>query len=611
MLIGIAVIITSLLYSIMVCITYSSKRKLNNIENKIYSFMLKINIIGLILELGCCFLVSHKDVSSIISILNIVTNKIFLIYMLTWLFIFTLYIVLISFFDGEKSKIEKRKKIILSFFISYIILILLLLILPTYYFNDGIYVYSYGPSTNVIAIIGGFSILLNFYCVIKKFRDIEKKKYYPLFVLLLLMVFALILRNINPGLIFINSVFAFITVLMYFTIENPDVQMLEELSKSKEYAENSNNEKSIFLCKVTQRLREPLKEINRYSKEALMENDLEVIKEKLKEIKYSSSTSLILVNDVLDISELENRKIGLGNHKYQPGNLCKGLSTITNIQLKEKSVEFRFNYDQSIPKYLSGDSLRLKQILSTLLENAIKHTEDGFIEFNVNSVIKHDICRLIFIVEDSGKGMKADQVNHLFDKSEISHFENSNIDDSQKNLVFVKTLIDLIGGTITVNSEYGKGSKFMVVVDQKIIEEKDTQVTKAVKQYENMYVHQSRILIVSSDEKINKKISLILNKKNLQYDIVSTGQGCLEKIRNKENFQFILMNEELPKLSSVHTFEKLKTINGFDIPVVLMIKHKDIETKDTYINIGFSDTIEIPIHGEELKQIVEKYIHNS
>lgn len=609
MLIGIAVIIASLFYGIMVYVTYSAKRKLNNIENKIYKFLLSISLIGLLLELGCCFLVIHKDTSAWFSILNVIVNKIFLIYMLTWVLIFTLYIVLISFFEQEQQIVKNKGKIIFISVGCYVILTLLLLILPTYYHYDGNYVYSYGPSANVIAVVGGITILLDFYCLLKNFKHVSKKKYYPLFVLILLMVFALILRNINPGLIFINSVFAFITVLMYFTIENPDVQMLGEIYKAKEYAENSNNEKSLFLFKVTQRLREPLKDINRLSKEALMESNVDTIKESLREIKFSSNTSLALVNDVLDISELENRKITIENHKYQPSNLFGGLARIIKLQLKEKNVELRFNYDQSVPEYLSGDSLRIKQIVSTLLENAATYTRDGFIEFNVNAVVKYDVCRLIIVVEDSGRGMTADQLNHIFDKNKVDAYENHEIDDSQKNLVFIKTLIDLIGGTITVTSQIEKGTKFIVVIDQKIPMKEKTEVTKAVAQYENIYVNQDCVLVVTSDEKIEKKLISLLKKFHVDYNVVKNGQACLEKVRNKENYQLILMDETLPKLSSIHTFEKLKTIESFKVPVVLMTKHGDIETKDTYINIGFGDTIGVPITKDEIKQILNKYMN--
>lgn len=596
-----------LAFSILLVIIYFSKKRLNTIENKLYSWIIVTNLFGLLIDISCHWALKITDSATLMAFTIL---RLYLVYLISWLVIFTVYIRFISYQKQPKQQKKLIKSIKKEWTIIYWILIIVMFLLPMHVSYNGTNGYTYGASINIIYVASGICIVAWLRSLLKNFRNIKQKRYLPLFVFIVFGAVVATIQMLNPSIILMTGMETFVSFMMYFTIENPDIQLLRELHKAREYAENSHNEKSMFLFKVTQRLREPLKEINRYSKEALMENDVEIMKEKLREIKYSSNESLALVNDVLDISELENRKIVLGIHKYKPENLCKGLSTITNIQLREKSVEFRFHYDQSIPKSLSGDSLRLKQILSTLLENAIKHTEKGFIEFNVNSIKKHDMCRLIFVIEDSGKGMKADQVNHLFDKSKVNPFENLNIDDSQKNLSFVKTLIDLIGGTITVNSEYGKGSKFMVVVDQQIIEEKDTQLTKAVKQYENMYVNQDRILIVTSDEKTAKKLSMLLKKFHIDYDIVKSGQCCLEKIRNKENFELILMDDELPKLSSVHTFEKLRTINGFDIPVVLMTAHKDIETKDTYITIGFSDTIEIPIHKEQLKKIVEKYIHN-
>ncbi len=607
MLIGISTICCSLLYSIMVYIIYTSKKRLNNVENKIYNILLAISILGLILELGCNFFLYNMNKSEIFTFMNNVVNKLFLIYMLTWELLFALYTFLISFFENNavKKKENLKDKALLSMMIIYVLSSILILILPTYYFNDGKYVYSYGASADMIMVIGGICIAFEIFCLWKNRKKINKKKYIPLFVLMLLIIFLALLRHINPGITIINSAFAFITVLMYFTIENPDVQMLGELYKAKEHAENSNNEKSMFLFKVTQRLREPLKEMNRLSKEALMESNMEQIKENLQEIKYTSNDTLALVNDVLDISELENRKISISNHKYQPMNLFKSLANITKSQLKEKPIELRFNYDQTIPTSLVGDSLRIKQILMTLLENAVTHTKTGFIEFNVNPIIKHEICRLVIVIEDSGKGIEVDKLTHLFDKPQTNNLENRVIDDSRKDLVFVKTLIDLIGGTITVNSESEKGTKFTVVIDQKIPTEKETKVTAAVKQYQNLYVNKEHILIVTEDEKINKKLSIILKKLQLEYHIVATGQECLQKIRNKEKYDLIIIDENLPKLSSVHTFEKLKTLT--DIPVILITEHEDIETKDTYINLGFSDTINKSINKEEIKQILKKY----
>lgn len=592
-----------LAFSILLVIIYFSKKRLNTIENKLYSWIIVTNLFGLLIDISCHWALKITDSAPLIAFAIL---RLYLVYLISWLVIFTVYIRFISY----QKQPEQQKKLIKSikkeWTIIYWILIIVMFLLPMHVSYNGTNGYTYGASINIIYVASGICIVAWLRSLLKNFKNIKQKRYLPLFVFIVFGAVVATIQMLNPSIILMTGMETFVSFMMYFTIENPDIQLLRELHKAREYAENSNNEKSTFLFNITQQLREPLREISRLSKDALMETDSEIIKSNLTEIKYSAKNALSLVNSVLDISELENRKISITAHKYQPVNLFNSLVRATKLQAKEKDLELRFNYDQSIPEYLSGDSLRLKQILGTLLENAVIHTDKGFIEMSVNSVIKYDVCRLIVTVEDSGKGIEVEQLNNLFDKSKND--TSKGVDDSQKNLVFIKTLVDLIGGTITVNSEIGKGSKFVVVVDQKIPTKQESELSKAVKQYENIYVNQDHVLVVTSDEKIEKKLTTLFKKFHVDYSIVKNGQECLEKIRNKESYQLILMDETLPKLSSVHTFDKLRTIDGFDIPVVLMTKHKDIETKDTYINIGFYDTIGVPIAKEEIKQILDKYI---
>ena len=593
-----------LAFSILLLIIYFSKKRINTVENKLYSWLIVTNLFGLIIDISCHWMLKITETAPLIAFTVL---RLYLVYLITWLVIFTVYIRFISYQKQPEQENRLIRNIKREWTLIWWLLVIVMFLLPMHVSYNGTNGYTYGPSINIIYVASGICIIAWLRSLLKNFKNIKQKRYLPLFVFIVFGALVAAIQMFNPSIILMTGMETFVSFMMYFTIENPDLQLLRELHREKENVENSNNEKSTFLFNITQQLREPLREISRLSKDALMENDNGIIKNNLTEIKYSAKNALSLVNSVLDISEMENRKILITDHKYQPANLFNGLARATKLQIKEKNIELRFNYDQSIPEYLHGDSLRLKQILSTLLENAVKHTEKGFIELSVNSVIKYDVCRLIVTVEDSGIGIKTEQLGMLFEKEKSP--EVNDIDDSQKNLSFIKTLVDLIGGTITVNSEIGKGSKFVVVIDQKITTKTESELTKAVEQYEKMYIHQDRILIVTEDESISKKIPALLKKYHLDYEIVKNGQECLEKIRNKENYQLIFMDEALPKLSSVHTFDKLRTIEGFHTPVVLMTKHKDIETKDTYINIGLSDTIEIPIHKEEFKQILEKYIN--
>ena len=283
--IGVTFIICSLLYMAMVSIIYFSKKRVNNMENKMYSILLKINIIGLIIELCCCYFVYNADVSIFHEIINVFVNKLYLIYLLIWEFIFTSYVFFISFNDQKdfNKKLEKNKnKISLGVLIFFIIMLLCVLFLPLYYYNDGYSVYSYGPATDLLTLIGGLFVLFDIFCVDKNIKNIKSKKYYPLFSLIILMIVVLIIRNINPGLILINSTFAFVTIFMYHTIENPDVLLIEELYKNKTLVEETNEEKSNFLFNMSQEVRNHVKTIADITNESLNSNDIDAIKENLK-----------------------------------------------------------------------------------------------------------------------------------------------------------------------------------------------------------------------------------------------------------------------------------------------------------------------------------------
>lgn len=255
MIIGITVICCMLLFCLLVGTVYFSKSKIKSTENKLYSRLVIITMIGLVTELLCFYFVAHKDVSNAYKILNDIVNKGFLVYLLLWEFLFTEYMFFISFESRLKfnKKLKNNKgKIIGVLTVMYLIMSIIIINLPIYYFNDGNYIYSYGPATNVLLLMGGIFIIVDIFSVLSNIKNIKDKKYYPLFMLIIMMVFVFIIRQINPGITIINSAFAFVTVLMYFTIENPDLKMVNELLRNKELVEKQMEDKSRFLFEVTE-----------------------------------------------------------------------------------------------------------------------------------------------------------------------------------------------------------------------------------------------------------------------------------------------------------------------------------------------------------------------
>ena len=246
--------------------------------------------------------------------------------------------------------------------------------------------------------------------------------------------------------------------------------------------------------------------------------------------------------------------------------------------------------------------------MNILLDNARDYTKEGFVEVNVNHIVKHDICRLIITVEDSGIGIHSEELEHLFDKEKIYRDETlKTIDDAKNNLGVLKSLVNLMNGSVMVNSEYGKGTKFTIVVDQRMKMEK-TKVIEAVEKYEELYENKEKVLLVTDEEDIQKEMKKLLKKYDIELEIVEGGQNCLEKIRENKKYDMILIEEELPKLSSEDTLFKVGELGVYKTPIIVLTVRKEFGVEEELIKKGFSDVIKLPLKKEEAIKIVDKYL---
>ena len=594
----------SLIYIILLIIIYFTKKHLSSIENTIFSILIVINCIGLILDIASIFTIINIDS---LPLINVIITKLYLIYLLTWISLLSLYIYAISFKNnGNNESFNNKFKIVLKFeIIMYIIYVIIVFALPLYYFYQDNIIYSYGPSSIFLYVISSLYILSWIYCMIKNFKNIKNKKYLPMFAYMTIGIVVIIIQGSNPSILLMTSMESFIVFLMYFTIENPDLQMLKEFHKARELAEESNKEKTEFLFNISNQIKTPINKIIETSEKALNENDVIEIKNDVRTIKGKSNSLLNLVNNVLDISDEEMRQIEIRGSKY---NVKRLFEIINKKYEKITKVEYRFKYDNSIPEYLYGDSMRIRQIMNILLENAVEYTNVGYIETSVNSIIKNNICRLVITVEDSGIGMETEKIKHLFDKEKI--YENEllkEIDDTKNNLSMLKSIVNLMNGNVLVESNIGVGSKFTIIIDQKIIEEK-TKIIKTVEEYEEMYEQNKKIIIVTDREEISKKIKKILKKESYEIEEVTLGQTCLERMRKGNEYDLIIIDEEIPKLSSEDTMKKIKDTKCYKKPVILITKNKGFGSREMYQEKGFKDIIIEPIKKEEVINIVKEYI---
>ena len=590
--------IYSLFYSLLINIVYFSSKRLRSIENKIFEKIMLTNFVGVLLAIGSYFTIKNIDR---FELLNTFVSKGYIIYLLTWLTLFSVYIFVISIKDGKDKKSEVNK-IINLFGILYLIFLIIIIIKPLYYHNINGAIYSYGPSANVMYIVSIVYItvwLIRLSTNIKRIRD---KKYLPIFAFMGLGLVVMIIQKQHPELLLMTSMETFIVFLMYHTIENPDMQIIEEVHRAKEISDNANEEKSMFLYNMTNEIRGITKDID-YSADNILEEvdnkkvDVLNIGNSAREIKNNTAKFTTMTNEILDISQMDSN-IKIYNDKYNVKIIIKELVQIYKKKAEDKGISFRTNIASDIPPYLYGDSMGLKKALSIILDNSVKYTSSGFIDFDVSTIIKRDIARLVITVEDSGSGIKAEDLNKIFNKK-VNDNERLNI---KYNLYNAKRLVILMGGTIIPSSVYGRGTTIKVVLDQKIADMDD-----ALDKYESVYDKKS-ILLVDDNVSSGKIFTKMLKDTNIELSIVTSGKECLDKIRNKDKYDLILIDEDMEPLDGITVMKKLRMIRTFNTKTILLTKNNDYEYNDDYLEYGFDGYLLKPIDKDKLFELIDKYL---
>jgi len=590
-----ALVISTLITSMILL-----KKSVNNIETKIFKKMLFLNILE---SLSTTLIVVVALTNNSIILFKLL-NRIDVILIISWCSLMFYYIYTIS-----KDKSNNKVGVFICIINS--IMYLLALFFDVEIINhDGI-LNSTGPLTYLGLVGALFYIILMILVLVflkKEKRQINRNKYIPLYLLIFLLIILAMLRIVIPEINFISIMLSFVDMIMAFTIENPDAKMVNELELAKNIAEKSNRAKSDFLSSMSHEIRTPLNAIVGLSECIKNSDNIEEIHEDANDVVMASQNLLEIVNGILDISKIEADKMEIIETNYNPVEAFGEITSLIEPKLNEKNLKLNCNFALDLPNTLYGDKGKLKQIISNILSNAVKYTDKGYIDFNVTCINEKEKCKLQIMISDTGRGIKKDQIDKIFNKFERAEEDmNSTIEGTGLGLAITKSLVGMMGGKILVDSTYGEGSKFTVLLEQKYSKEENKKEVK-----EDKVIYSNKKALIVDDNKLNIKVaSKILREFGLNIDSCDSGFECINKIENKEKYDIIFMDIMMPKMSGLETLKKLKQIENFNTPVVALTADAIIGKSNKYIEVGFNDYLTKPIDKKELKRVLNKCLNGT
>lgn len=599
--VGISFSLCSFFFIALLTLVFFGKPRISSCENKIYSLLIVTSLFGTAIGTPCYYFMKYYES---FKILNAITARGYLVYLITWITLFTLYVFMITF---KKANIKKIQNI---FKVVYVILIIFVCLLPLYYENGDGLVYSYGPATNFMYLASLLAIIGIICCLIMNIKNITQKKFFPLIAFIIIGTIIMIIQKINPALLLITFGEAYITFLMYFTIENPDVKLINQLNIAKEQAEKANRAKTEFLSSMSHEIRTPLNAIVGFSDCMLSSNNLQETKEFAKDVVDASNNLLEIVNGILDISKIEANKMEIIEKEYNPREVFASLAKLIAPRIKEKAIDFKINITEDLPGVLRGDMGKVKQIILNLLTNAVKYTDKGEINFTVTCInrLNTQTCLIYIAVKDTGRGIKKENMDKLFNKFErIEEDRNTTIEGTGLGLAITKRLTEMMGGKITVNSKYESGSVFRIYLEQEIVSMEVPLNSNEEIEIDYNANPGKRILIVD-DSKINLKVANQILKP-YQFDVVlaESGYEALELMESK-TFDLILMDIMMPKMNGVETLRRLKEIEGFNLPVIALTADAIEGTDEKYLKAGFDAYLSKPIDKYHLDKVLKKFL---